>query len=282
MNVRRWLTLRLVAFGTPALVGSVCLATADTDANPYAHTIVSRNAFGLKTPPPPPNPEDLVKKDPPPKILLQGLTTILGRRQVLYKVQVPAKPGQQAKEESFVAAEGERNGEIEVVEIDEVAGVVKFNNHGLNESLNMKEHVAKAVGGTPPAMPLAQPGVVAPAIPGLPRPTAMVNPTPTAGSSVTTIGAATQTAGSVTPTIPTRTLRTASGAIGGLPGVTGHEQAIPQLDPEATAVLYEANRVNNEGRFRPKMPEHPLFSGAIKRLQEQQRQNEAPVNPTQP
>src|SRR5436190_18086206 len=84
----------------------------DTQSNPY-QAIVERNVFSLKPPPPPPPPEDPLKKNPPPTIKLQGVQTILGRRQVLFKV--PAKPPGQPKEESFLMNEGERQGEIEVV-----------------------------------------------------------------------------------------------------------------------------------------------------------------------
>lgn len=269
MKSKRLLLLtRFVALGALILTGVVaCAATADA-GNPYADTIVGRNVFSLKTPPPPPNPEDLVKKDPPPKILLQGLTTILGRRQVLFKVQLAAKPGQPAKEESYVLTEGERQGEIEVLEIDENAGVVKFNNHGTVEPLNMKDHVAKAPVGAPPPLALPQPG--RPSLPGIPPPTASVNPAPSGPSVVTTFGAG-------SGQIPTRSMRTSSATFGGVPGAaSGQEQAVPQLDPEATAVLYQANQMKNEELTKagmlPKMPDHPLFSGAIERLKQKQAQ----------
>src|SRR6266496_3177881 len=61
----------------------------DTPGNPY-QAIVGRNVFSLKPPPPAVPPEDPLKKNPPPTIKLQGVQTILGRRQVLFKV--PAKP----------------------------------------------------------------------------------------------------------------------------------------------------------------------------------------------
>ena len=266
MRSRRILLLtRLMALGALMLARAVTSAATHPNGNPYADTIVGRNVFSLKTPPPPPNPEDLVKKDPPPKILLQGLTTILGRRQVLFKVQVPAKPGQPAKEESFVSAEKERYGEIEVLEIDENAGVVKFDNHGTVESLNMKDHVAKApASAPPPPLGLPQPG--RPTLPGVPPPTASVNPAPSGSSGVTTFGGSRE--------IPTRALRTSNATVGGVPGAaSGQEQVVPQLDPESTAIIYEANRLRNEeltkAGLRPKLPEHPFFSGAIKRLNQQ-------------
>jgi len=226
-----------------ALAGGVRAATADAD-NPYSDTIVGRNVFSLKEPPPPPNPEDLIKKDPPPKILLQGLTTILGRKQVLFKVQQPAKPGQPAQEESFVSAEGERQGEIEVLEIDEIAGVVKFDNHGTIEPKNMKDDVAQATAGPSPQTKPLPPGVIPPTIPGLPRPTAAVNPVrPTAGSVAHFGGSSSR--------FPTRTLRTSTMAVGGVPSVLGGAQtaqtiatapSVPVLSREEQEIMIEVNR----------------------------------------
>jgi hypothetical protein len=243
----------LCVIGSVLLTGNLRAATADS-ANPYADTIVGRNVFSLKDPPPPPKPEDLVKKDPPPTIELQGLTTILGRRQVLFKVKLPAKPGQAAKEESFVLTEGERQGEIEVLEIDENAGVVKFNNHGTVEPKNMKDHVAKAPAAPPVAMP--QPGVPPPAIPALPRPTAAVNPAQPANSSVATFG------GSSDRITPTRTLRTTSASLGSAPfGAYGAGQTTPAsqsgrpLTPDEQVVMLEAMREANKDN--PRFPPIP-------------------------
>jgi hypothetical protein len=246
----------LCAIGFVVLASSAQAAAVD-DANPYAGTITNRNVFSLKDPPPPPKPEDLIKKDPPPKILLQGLTTILGRRQVLFKVLMPAKPGQPAKEESFVSAEGERNGEIEVLEIDEVAGVVKFNNHGTIEPKNMKDDVAKATAAAPPPGP-QPPGVPPPAIPSLPRPTAAANPASSGPSIATTFG------GSQPHTIPTRTLRTSSATGANVPVGTYNAGQSPHptqtgtpLSREEQEVLIEVNRQryldegNPQGRILP-------------------------------
>ena len=89
---------------------------ADSAANPY-QGIVDRNVFGLKPPPPPPRPED--NKPPAPKITLNGITTILGNKRALMSVQMPARPPEPAKPQSFFLAEGQRDGDIEVLEINE-------------------------------------------------------------------------------------------------------------------------------------------------------------------
>ncbi len=213
-------------------------AAALTEDNQY-QAIVQRNVFALKPPPPPPDPNAVPKVDPP-NIKLQGITTILGRRQVLGKVL--AKPPQQAKEQSFVLAEGEREGEVEIVSIDENSGTVKLKNHGSEFTLTMKDDAEKPpAGGTPVAF--AAPGAP-PAIPGMPA-----VPPPTA---------ATYQANNATfaPKVPARPLRGGTeanpNAAGVNPGAFGGAQTpqnftpttptLPPLPPEAQQVAIEVNR----------------------------------------
>ncbi len=135
----------MLGTGTPEL-------SADMTGNPY-QGIVERNVFNLREPTPTTTEAPAA---PPPKITLTGFTDILGNKRVLFKVQIPAKPPQPAKEESYILAEGQRDGDIEVLEIDEEAGVAKFNNHGTVQTLDLANDGAK-----PPAtpMPVAQPAV---------------------------------------------------------------------------------------------------------------------------
>jgi len=121
---------------------------ADIPGNPY-QGIVERNLFNLK---PPPGPEDnLPPPAPPPKITLTGITTILGNKRVLFKVQVPPRPPAPPKEESYILSEGQRDGDIEVLEIDETGGVVKFNNHGTIQTLDLTNDATKPPNSSPPA-----------------------------------------------------------------------------------------------------------------------------------
>ena len=104
-----------------ARAGSVALA-----GNPY-EPIVVRNIFGLN--PPPTNTPSSSENDQLPKITPNGIMSIFGQLQVLFKVA--PKPGQKdAKEESYVLSEGQAQDEIEVVHIDEARALVTFNNHG--------------------------------------------------------------------------------------------------------------------------------------------------------
>jgi len=128
----------------------------DVSSSPY-RDITDRNIFGLKPPPPPPRPEDV--KQPPPEIKLTGITSILGMKQALLKTQIPAKPPQPAREESYILTEGQSEGDIEVIAIDEKAGTVKVNNHGTPQTLDFASNgiklpnsstLAMAVPGAPP------------------------------------------------------------------------------------------------------------------------------------
>jgi hypothetical protein len=100
--------------------------------DPYA-TVVARNIFGLNPPPPPGPPQDAT---PPPKITPNGIMTILGEVQVLFKVAGTPKPGgPPSADESYILSEGQRQDDIEVVKIDEKNSIVTFNNHGETQQL---------------------------------------------------------------------------------------------------------------------------------------------------
>ena len=89
--------------------------------NPYA-PVVARNLFGLN----PPTPVDTTVADatPPPKITPNGIMSIFGQLQVLFKVAGTAKPGKPAVDDDYILSEGQRQDDIEVVKIDEKAGSV--------------------------------------------------------------------------------------------------------------------------------------------------------------
>lgn len=182
-----------------ALCTSGNAVTSDASGNPY-QGIVDRNVFGLKSPPPPPDPE--ANKPPPPKIFLTGITTILGNKRALLKTTPPAKPGEPAKEQSFTLGEGQREGEIEVLEINEKACTVKVNDYGTITTLDFDKDGVKVAGGIPPAPggaaarpggfvpgPAANPFTPAGGANTLPRP--MRLPTPTGATASPALGGAT-------------------------------------------------------------------------------------------
>lgn len=237
-----------------ALLSLALDATATTASlNPYSG-IVERNSFGLK---PPVNPADLVKPPPPQTadIKLQGITTILGRKQVLMKLKLPARPPEPAREQSFVFVEGQREGEVEVKEINPAEGSVKVDNGGTILSLNMKDNGEKPTPGAAPPPPSGGlPGVPPPPPAVSVLPASAANPAaPSGGTSVTTFGGAGQSVSSFSAgtgstagfgntaqkTIPSRALRT-SAATGAATSSIGGE--LQNLSPEAQAILIESQR----------------------------------------
>jgi hypothetical protein len=101
--------------------------------------------FGLLPLPPPDTNPPAPPVDPPPKITPNGIMTIFGKDQALFKVAVKPKPGQPAKDVSYVLAEGEMQDEITVQKIDHVNGIITFDNHGTIQELPLVE--AKDAGG---------------------------------------------------------------------------------------------------------------------------------------
>ena len=118
-------------------VGLVLSAQAGTGGaavadNPYP-SITTRNVFGLtpttETVAVPAVPDKL-----PPKITINGITSIFGRLQVLFKVS-GTEPGQPAKENSYMLDENQSRDDINVMHIDAEAEMVTFNNHGLVQEI---------------------------------------------------------------------------------------------------------------------------------------------------
>ena len=158
MNWSRHFIFGLIAAG--GLYGSSLRAAAMLSPNPYT-PIVERNVFNLvpiPTSPPPVDPASLV---PPPKITPNGIMTLVGKLQVLFKVAGVAKPGQPPKEESYVMSEGDRQNEIEVQKIDEPSATITFINHGVVQVLAL---VAGGGSGGAPAGGLPPPGMPTPAM----------------------------------------------------------------------------------------------------------------------
>ena len=165
-----------LAFCTAA--PAVPVDTSESSDNPY-QSIVDRNVFSLKPPTPPADPAE-VNKPTVVKITLTGMTTILGNKRVLMKTAPPpGKPGEGPKsEQSYILTEGQREGDIEVIEIDEKAGSVKVNNGGTIQTLTFEKDGAKLPATIAPPTAPGVPG--ASVIPGLPvtRPGGTVPPAP--------------------------------------------------------------------------------------------------------
>ncbi|HEU5395927.1 MAG TPA: hypothetical protein VFV81_02080 [Verrucomicrobiae bacterium] len=110
---------------------------AVADNNPYT-AIGIRNVFSLN----PPTPVVQQQPEAPVKITANGIMTIFGVEQVLFK----ASGGPLKTEQSYILSEGQRQDDIEVLKIDEAKGTVKFNNHGIVQDLALAN--GTATGGT--------------------------------------------------------------------------------------------------------------------------------------
>jgi hypothetical protein len=111
-----------------AMFGLVsCMLARAADSNPYT-MIAARNVFSLVQPEivvPPPAPET-----PLPQVTVNGIMTVFGRPQVLFKMTIPASPGTKARELYFVLGEGELEEGVTISKINITTGIVTFNNQG--------------------------------------------------------------------------------------------------------------------------------------------------------
>ena len=168
--MKRARNLLLCLAGGLALNTSVRADDAVLPGNPYA-PVVARNIFGLNPPPPPVDPNAAADATPPPKITPNGIMSIFGQLQVLFKVTKPAVAGKPAVDDAYILSEGQQQDEIEVTKIDERGGLVTFNNHGEVQQLPLAVGTA-STGAAPaggPAM-LGNPAQTFKASPGgLPR-----------------------------------------------------------------------------------------------------------------
>jgi len=173
--------------------------------------------------------------------------------QVLFKTPGKAKPGQPAKEESFVMCAGERQDEIEVVKIDEKAGVVTFNNHGVLQELTLV-----AAANVPSPGPVSGGPGGAPPGPGLPGISPMPMPL---GVGAPTVGGrfgARQPRGKNVTTSEDLTAAANLAGAGGRAGANA-TGAAQNLSPEAQIIMIEANRAStqeavNQGLLPPLPP----------------------------
>lgn len=120
-------------------------ARGEAPANPWL-VIVERNVFRLQ--PPTPLEAAVPPKPPLPKITLNGITTIFGdRRALMTMAAVPTKPGgPPGGERSYMLAEGQRDGDLEVQQIDENAGTARVSYAGSIMTLTLEKNDTGAHG----------------------------------------------------------------------------------------------------------------------------------------
>jgi hypothetical protein len=195
--------------------------------------IARRNVFGLKEPKQPEAPAQPQRQLP--RLILNGISTMLGNKQVFMKL-LPATgaPTEAGKEKPLMLTEGQRDGDVEVVQIDERVGSVQVINSGTPMTLTIEKDGAKlpstpAPGTIPPA-PGAQPAAAAG---GVPAPAAA--PAAAAAAQVPPTGTATAQPGS--HVLPSRTPRLpATGApTGAVPTAPSSTANVPTAQAAATA-----------------------------------------------
>jgi len=117
--------------------------------NPYI-PIVTRNVFVLN---PSVLPEASVPTERLPVITPNGIMSIFGNVQVLFKVA--GNPSiSPAREKNYLLGEGQREDDIVVIKIDEKNAVITFNNHGSIQEMSLA--MGSASGGLETAPGLAE------------------------------------------------------------------------------------------------------------------------------
>jgi len=113
------------------LLAAIQAVGADNNAAPY-EVIPRENAFRLSPPTEAKPPVLMVERR---EITFQGVTTILGRAQVLLNIQLKSTrtPGI-----SCVLSENENHDGVTILEIDVRSGTVRLNNLGLEQILALK------------------------------------------------------------------------------------------------------------------------------------------------
>ena len=164
--------IRLERTASFLLVGllSGCSAnalTVDRAGGPY-DGIAARNVFRLQAPLSSARPEP-TNMIPLPKIVLTGITSILGR-DVAFITVVGIKPG--APSESVMLAEGQSLNDIQVKSIDPKTGLVQVTNHGKLQILDFDHTAAKSSNPTPGDIPVSP----LPAVLNVPQPVSAVSP----------------------------------------------------------------------------------------------------------
>lgn len=173
-------------------------AFADTRENSYT-IIPQRNAFALKEIPPPVPPNTNPPAPPPAQVKLSGITTILSRALALLEYTEPGKQVQKP-----ILSAGQRDGPIEILEIDARAGTVKIRNGGVETLLTFEKDGIKPPSG--PAGP----------VPGAPGVAAAAHPVP-GFSPPLPAGAAYNPVKPGTPAYPTTRLNAGAVPSGGIP-----------------------------------------------------------------
>lgn len=126
--------ISLFAFALTILTCVNSHATFANVTNRYEKVISTRNVFALQEPRPA-EPTTSKPVVPLTTVTFQGVTTILNYRQALLTLSTTDNRERSTKAISVVLREGEREGEVEVLKIDERHGLATIRNHGIIQTL---------------------------------------------------------------------------------------------------------------------------------------------------
>jgi uncharacterized membrane protein YgcG len=129
----KW-NLAAFVLGVLIFTGAAKASVTDAESNPY-RVISQHSVFGLV----PPQPVATTNAtDSPPDIVLNGIMVIFDRKYALFKL--PANKGK-----SYLLGEGQSDGEIELLSVDDRAGLIKINNHGVVQTVALAKPPAPSV-----------------------------------------------------------------------------------------------------------------------------------------
>jgi hypothetical protein len=144
------IVLWLVALAAPT-IGLPAVTHAVSPDSPY-HVIARRNVFNLHDPPRTNEPPH--ELPPTSNVKLTGITSLLGVKRAFFEVSLPAERGKPpGKEQSFIIEEGERQGVIEVLQINERAATVTIRNEGVEAVLALDKSPGLPSSPTGPPTP---------------------------------------------------------------------------------------------------------------------------------
>jgi len=127
------------------------------DANPNQYSVIAdRNVFKLKPLPPPPDP-NATPPTPPSNVTLTGITDILGDKMALMEEQPQGKP-----KIYLMLSEGQRDGDVTVVSINQPGGTVTIKNVDQTQTLDLNAAAKRAASASAVASvnPIPAPGGV--------------------------------------------------------------------------------------------------------------------------
>lgn len=124
-------------FGAGLAFASGLVALAGDEPDPYKN-IASKNVFRLK----PPVQGEAVQPSPRTRVFVEGFITIGGQKRVLLKLQPLTGRDNTCQDSSRVLAEGEHEGDLEVVKIRGDIGVVTIRNGEFLQVLDLNKNAA--------------------------------------------------------------------------------------------------------------------------------------------